>query len=313
MSLENRGRSDHVLITCLFGSQLPRPGKPYIAKESEEEDEFCFFLGTTLAAIPSLGKDLDVEETGKGLSQLLTDKWASLVKTPITSGPHGSSWWNKECQIYRDVYNLVRSKENLKAYNAFTRKARKAFFEEKIAVMMAIKRLWEGVCWTHPRAPPPYSTIQVNGVPPSGIEDLFDIMHDQFSKAAKHSPSEEDAQELLNGLSPMPTREFPPFATQEVLDAITLTGNNSAPGPDGISWELLKRAFQVQGAPEGVCHLFNRIRSSGYWPTWFKQSLCVIIPKLNKVSYNVPKAFRPISLLNTVGKLLTKVIATIAS
>ena len=108
----------------------------------------------------------------------------------------------------------------------------------------------------------------------------------------------------------MPTRGFPPFATQEVLDAIALTGNNLAPGPDGISWELLKRAFQVQGAPEGICHLFNCIRSSGCWPTWFKQSLCVIIPKLNKVSYNVPKAFRPISLLNTVGKLLTKVIAT---
>ncbi|KAF8671561.1 hypothetical protein AX14_005675 [Amanita brunnescens Koide BX004] len=104
----------------------------------------------------------------------------------------------------------------------------------------------------------------------------------------------------------MPTRGFPPFATQEVLDAIALTGNNLAPGPDGISWELLKRAFQVQGAPEGICHLFNCIRSSGCWPTWFKQSLCIIIPKLNKVSYNVPKAFRPISLLNTVGKLLTK-------
>ena len=310
VSIEGRGRSDHALITCLFGSQLARPGKPYIAKESEEEDEFCFFLGSTLAAIPDLGMDLDVENTGQGLSQLLTDKWASLAKTPITSRPHGSSWWNEECQIYRDAYNLVRSKENLKAYNAVTRKARNAFFEEKIAIMTAIKRPWEGVCWTRPWPPPPYSTIQVDGVPPNSVDDLFDIMHDQFSKAAKHSPSEEDAQDLLSSLEPMPTRDFPPFATQEVLDAIALTGNNSAPGPDGISWELLKRAFQVQGAPEGTCHLFNCIRSSGCWPTWFKQSLCVIIPKPNKANYSVPKAFRPISLLNTIGKLLTKIIAT---
>ena len=69
-------------------------------------------------------------------------------------------------------------------------------------------------------------------------------------------------------------------------------------------------AFQVRNAPEGLCHLFNQIKMSGVWPSWFKQSTCVIIPKPNKPRYNVPKAFRPISLLNTMGKLLTKVIAT---
>ena len=34
----------------------------------------------------------------------------------------------------------------------------------------------------------------------------------------------------------------------------------------------------------------------------------VIIPKPNKKSYNSPKTFRPIILLNTVGKLTEKVI-----
>ena len=68
-------------------------------------------------------------------------------------------------------------------------------------------------------------------------------------------------------------------------------------------------AFQVNDAPEGLCHLFNQIRSSGTWPSWFKESTCVIIPKPNKPRYNIPKAFHPISLLNTIGKLLTKIIA----
>ncbi|KAF8633858.1 hypothetical protein AX14_010704, partial [Amanita brunnescens Koide BX004] len=123
VSLDDRGRSDHAIIACLFGSQLARPGRLYIPKDSEEEDEFCLFLGSILAAIPDLGDTLDVENTGQGLMTLIDEKWSSLSKTPITSRPHGASWWNDQCHAYRDAYNLVRSKENLKAYNAVTRKA----------------------------------------------------------------------------------------------------------------------------------------------------------------------------------------------
>jgi len=35
----------------------------------------------------------------------------------------------------------------------------------------------------------------------------------------------------------------------------------------------------------------------------------VIIPKPGKPAYNIPKAFRPIVLLNTLGKLIKKMIA----
>ena len=174
--------------------------------------------------------------------------------------------------------------------------------------MTATKKPWEGVRWTRPRPPPPYSTIEVDGQAPKNVDELFSIMHSQFSQAAARSPSEEDIESLLESLPPLPERSFPHFSCQEIHDAIALTSNKSAPGPDRITWELLKMAFQVNGAPEGLCHLFNQIRSSGVWPSWFKQSSCVIIPKPNKPRYNVPKAFRPISLLNTLGKLLTKII-----
>jgi len=35
----------------------------------------------------------------------------------------------------------------------------------------------------------------------------------------------------------------------------------------------------------------------------------VVIPKLDKPAYNTPKVFRPIVLLNTLGKLIKKMIA----
>ena len=269
ISLDGRGRSDHAILTCLFGSQVAKAGRPYIASESEEEDEFCFYLGSALASLPDLLSTMGVEETCQQLSQLISDKWDSLSKTPITSRPHGASWWNDQCQAYRDAYDINRSKENLKAYNAVTRKARTAFFEEKITIMTAIKKPWEGVRWTRPRPPPPYSTIEVDGQAPRDVDELFEVMHKQFSQAAVRSPSENDIKVLLERLPPMPERSFPEFSRQEIYDAIALTGNRSAPGPDHITWELLKSALQVNGAPEGLCHMFNQIRSSGVWPTWF--------------------------------------------
>ncbi|KAF8665198.1 hypothetical protein AX14_006623 [Amanita brunnescens Koide BX004] len=148
--------------------------------------------------------------------------------------------------------------------------------------MTAIKKPWEGVRWTQP---PPISTIEVDGQAPKDVDELFNVMHNQFSQAAARSPSEEGVESLLEAIRPLPERSFPEFSCQEVHDAIALTSNASAPGPDCITWEILKMAFQVRDAPEGLCHLFNQIKVSGVWPSWFKQSTCVIIPKPNKPRY----------------------------
>ena len=47
----------------------------------------------------------------------------------------------------------------------------------------------------------------------------------------------------------------------------------------------------------------------GYWPNYFKILIIIVIPKPNKTSYDQPKAFHLIVLLNTLGKLIEKVVA----
>jgi len=47
----------------------------------------------------------------------------------------------------------------------------------------------------------------------------------------------------------------------------------------------------------------------GHWPAHFKESLSVIIPKPDKPSYATPKSFRPIVLLNMLGKLVEKMLS----
>ena len=46
----------------------------------------------------------------------------------------------------------------------------------------------------------------------------------------------------------------------------------------------------------------------GHWSLHFKVFVSIIIPKPNKELYTFPKAFQSIALLNTIGKLIKKVI-----
>ena len=55
--------------------------------------------------------------------------------------------------------------------------------------------------------------------------------------------------------------------------------------------------------------LANACLFLGHWPREFKESMSVVIPKLRKTSYATPKSFCPIVLLNTLGKLIEKMVA----
>jgi len=81
------------------------------------------------------------------------------------------------------------------------------------------------------------------------------------------------------------------------------------PGPDKISWKHLK--IVIKNKKCILCNIINITNACillGHWPTHFKESLSIIIPKPNKASHDFPKMFRPIILLNILEKLIEKVI-----
>ena len=93
---------------------------------------------------------------------------------------------------------------------------------------------------------------------------------------------------------------------QEVLKACS---NVSAPGPDHITWQYLKIILANNTCAVGILSLANACLSLHHWPRHFKKSVSVIIPKPGKLAYDTPKAFRPIVLLSTLGKLIEKMVA----
>jgi hypothetical protein len=54
---------------------------------------------------------------------------------------------------------------------------------------------------------------------------------------------------------------------------------------------------------------YAKLGEVGYHPRSWREATIVIIPKLNKPNYRSIKAYRPIALLNCLGKILEKLMA----
>jgi len=82
-----------------------------------------------------------------------------------------------------------------------------------------------------------------------------------------------------------------------------------APGPDKLTWCYLKFIIKHDSCLTNIVNIAVSCINLGYWPEYFKTLSTIIIPKPNKPSYNKPNAFHPIVLLNTLCKLIEKVVA----
>ena len=99
-----------------------------------------------------------------------------------------------------------------------------------------------------------------------------------------------------------------PFSKEEFRSVITNCNNSSIPGLDKLSWSHFKTVLKYDDYLTNIINIANTCINLDYWPTYFKRSTIVVIPKFNKQLYNSPKSFRPIVLLNTLGKLIEKFI-----
>jgi hypothetical protein len=102
----------------------------------------------------------------------------------------------------------------------------------------------------------------------------------------------------------------PLITSDEVMHAIQRSASYKAPGPDGIPNAALKKAIEIPSLLTFLTHLFNECLRLGYCPNHFRESTTVILRKPGKPDYTILKAYRPITLLSTLGKALESVLAT---
>jgi DNA topoisomerase IB len=101
--------------------------------------------------------------------------------------------------------------------------------------------------------------------------------------------------------------EMPPIEEKEVRTAIRAASPFKAPGPDGITNKALQAGTDLVATH--LTRIFNQSLQLGYCLASFRASITAVLRKPGKVNYAVPKAYRPIALLNTVGKIMDAVVA----
>lgn len=101
-----------------------------------------------------------------------------------------------------------------------------------------------------------------------------------------------------------------PRTMERVGKALGKTKCSSSPGPDGISWRLLKALKDTwlgKAILEDIGQM-AQVENRYYGEEEWRQVEMVMIPKVGK-DHSKVKGWRPIVLLNTVGKLADKLVA----
>jgi len=92
---------------------------------------------------------------------------------------------------------------------------------------------------------------------------------------------------------------------EEVLRVLKTILDDKAPGPDGIPNKVLKIAIKANTKEYVV--KYNACLTEGVFPSHWKTQRLVFIPKGEKPAEE-PSSYRPLSMLDTVGKILEKII-----
>ena len=137
------------------------------------------------------------------------------------------------------------------------------------------------------------------------LSDLQSTLYQSYNIAANYSVN----LFVLNKVSSQTTYSQIPFSLLEMQKKLKICSNISAPGSDHITWWYSKLIFTNKTYAVGILFIVNTYLLLQHQSKHFKKLVSVIISKLDKSAYNTSKIFRPIVLLNILGKLIKKMVA----
>jgi hypothetical protein len=200
----------------------------------------------------------------------------------------------------------------LREYRAATRNQRKVVQKAKRDWAMEFtsnvksRDVWKLTSWykgvRRQTAPPLNRPDGTKAITPEEKADTL------FGSLFQPPPELEDEPGVDPAFPGHNTRTFVDVTEDEVNKALSATSNTSAPGRSGIGYRALKWIWLTR--PREILLIMQLGLRLGVHHDLWKTATTVILPKPNKPSYSDPRAYRPIQLLECLGKILEKIVAS---
>ena len=154
-----------------------------------------------------------------------------------------------------------------------------------------------------------------SGLITNNSQDINNVFHNFYKNlySSDHNPSQSETDLFLNNLH-LPTLSIEQanfldahLTSEELHKALNTMPNQKSPGPDGLPAEFYKHFWKT------LSPLFYRvtteIKTTSTIPTHMNTAIITLILKPNKDPTH-PSSYRPLSLINTDLKIITKAITT---
>lgn len=250
-------------------------------------------------------------------AELITDSISRAAKLSIpTKGkPRGKKfppWWAPELTISGRAVNNFRKNKNYKTTD------REQYREVRNNHLSLIRKTrynqWKEFAESANSNPwgPLYKWLK-KGSRNSSVQTALNTP----SGEATRTPME-TACLLLDTLIPhdgseiiLADRQAAPGVTieinqDEIKNAIWRIGPKKAPGKDGLTAAILRKAWPIVN--EQLTHLYKRCLISSTFPKCWKDADVVALLKGPDKDASEPKSYRPVSLLPTLGKVLETLV-----
>jgi exonuclease III/ribonuclease HI len=264
----------------------------------------------------------------EGTTQQRTDRLMEVVLEAVHAltprakpSPAMKRWWTQDLTQLRRIYTYWRNRAraarrsggNIRADLEET--AKRASKQYHDAIRQQKKKHWDDFLadndniWTAAkylkagneafgRIP---QLVRADGTSTNNPEEQAEELLDTFFPPLPSSIDEEGPRPQRDPIS------IPAITLEEIERQLRAAKPWKAPGEDGLPAIVWKQIWPV--VKHHILALFRKSLEEGAVPSQWRHAKIIPLKKPGKENYTIAKAWRPISLLATLGKLLESVIA----